>query len=163
MKIILTLTEEEVIRGRCRPPATSGHPRKFAKFTLNPCDRRPSPGACPRDVPVAQLEEGLRAAFGKRTGPELGRGRGRLDLSFKGSAETTAMMDDLSSFIISQYKDLVANTSKEKRLPPPAPRWRALHSRGTSWVSTAPRSRFLSVLKRREASLYRMDRGASSV
>jgi len=101
MKIILTLTEEEVIEG-VQTASDIGHP-EIAKFTLNRVIAGP-PGM-PEDV-VAQLEAGLRAASESEQVQSWAEGAG-VDLSFKGSAETTAMMDDLSSFY-QQYKDLVA-------------------------------------------------------
>lgn len=101
MKIIMTLTDEQVLDG-VQSAADIGHP-ELAKFTLNRVIGGP-PGM-PADV-VAALEAGLRAASEDPAVVEWAAGSGTA-LSFKGAAETKAMMNDLSSFY-QQYKDLVA-------------------------------------------------------
>ena len=100
MKIILTLTEEEVIEG-VQTAADIGHP-EIAKFTLNRVIAGP-PGM-PDDV-VAALEAGLRAASESEQVRTWAEGAG-VELKFKGAAETQAMMADLATFY-EQYRDLV--------------------------------------------------------
>lgn len=101
MKLILTLTEDEVVPGV--PSATDiGHP-ELAKFTLNRVVGGP-PGI-PADV-VAKLEEGIRAAAESEAVTSWAEGAG-IGIHFMNAADTTAMMSDLSSFY-EQYKDMVS-------------------------------------------------------
>jgi len=101
LKLILTLSEEELVAGV--PTASDiGHP-ELANFTLNRVIGAP-PGT-PADV-VAALEEGLRAASESEAVMSWAEGAG-VDIEFIGAAETTALMEELSTFY-AQYRDLVA-------------------------------------------------------
>lgn len=101
LKLILTLTEDEVVEGV--PSATDiGHPA-LAKFTLNRVIGGP-PGI-PAEV-VAALEEGLRKASESEAVTSWADGAG-VKLNFLGAAETKAMMQDLATFY-QEYKELAA-------------------------------------------------------
>ena len=101
MKLILTLPTEEAVPGV--PTATDiGHP-ELAKFTLNRVIGGP-PGM-PAEV-VSALEEGLRAASEDPEVTAWAEGAG-VELEFVNAADTTALMNNLSSFY-QQYKDLAA-------------------------------------------------------
>lgn len=101
LKLILTLTEEQVVDG-VQSAADIGHP-ELAKFTLNRVIGGP-PGI-PEDV-VAKISDGLRAASESEAVTSWAEGAG-VTLDFKDAAATKAMMDDLSSFY-QEYKDLAA-------------------------------------------------------
>ena len=101
LKIILTLTEEQVLDGV--PSATDiGYP-ELAKFTLNRVVGGP-PGM-PEEV-VAALEEGLRQAAESESVTSWAESA-NVDLLFMGAEETTQMMADLETFY-EQYKDIAA-------------------------------------------------------
>ncbi len=101
LKLILTLTEDEVVPG-VPTVADIGHP-ELAKFTLNRVIGGP-PGM-PADV-VAAIENGLRAASESDAVTSWADGAG-VELGFMGATETAAMMDDLATFY-QEYKDLAA-------------------------------------------------------
>ncbi len=101
LKLILTLTEDEVVPG-VPTVADIGHP-ELAKFTLNRVIGGP-PGM-PADV-VAAIENGLRAASESEAVTSWADGAG-VELGFMGATETAAMMDDLATFY-QEYKDLAA-------------------------------------------------------
>jgi tripartite-type tricarboxylate transporter receptor subunit TctC len=101
LRLILTLTEDEVVAG-VATATDIGHP-ELAKFTLNRVVG--GPPNMPTDV-ITALEEGLRAASQDAAVTTWADGAG-IDLSFMGATETTALMDELSTFY-EQYKDLAA-------------------------------------------------------
>ncbi|MDU8941798.1 Bug family tripartite tricarboxylate transporter substrate binding protein [Ovoidimarina sediminis] len=101
LKLILTLSAGELVEG-VQNATDIGYPQ-LANFTLARVIGGP-PGM-PAEV-VSALEEGLRAAGESEAVTSWAEGAG-VDLEFMGAADTTAMMNELSTFY-QQYADIVA-------------------------------------------------------
>ncbi|MBT8455278.1 MAG: tripartite tricarboxylate transporter substrate binding protein [Rhodobacteraceae bacterium] len=101
LKLILTLSSDELVEG-VATAADIGYP-ELANFTLARVIGGP-PGM-PAEL-VTVLEDGLRAAGESEAVTSWAAGAG-VDLEFMGAADTTAMMNELSTFY-QQYADIVA-------------------------------------------------------
>lgn len=101
LRMILTLTDDTVLDG-VENTTELGYP-ELSKFTINRVVGGP-PGM-PADV-VAKLVEGFRAASESAAVQEWGS-KTSTSLTFMDAADTSAMMNDLSTFY-TQYKELLA-------------------------------------------------------